>query len=222
MVSLEPLPCAHGFVCTGFEIGSQPCQTFRDKYCTKILLANFRKIASSYEVIQKGTVLLYMINPPLTHTYRCFFSPSLDLSVHIADSLTPDGSSQMPTLDIPLKFCAPRAFASGSSLGHVPAHLASPGDCGAAGALLHARLEPGDHWHLCPDRDGSWYGAFSLLSGPGGALQAQHVWSARHVVAMAPLRAIHALFKCDLSAEARFFNIQVLARTLLWLVKMKV
>lgn len=92
----------------------------------------------------------------------------------------------MPILDISSKFCAPRAaWASGSSLGHVPAHLASPGNCGAAGALLHARLELGDHWHLCPDRDGSWYGVFSLPSGLGGPLWTYHVWSAHHVPSMA-------------------------------------
>lgn len=111
------------------------------------------------------------VNPTNSYVQRfMFFFPSLDLSVHTADSLTPDGSPLMPSLGIPLKLCAPRAIASGSSLGHVPAHLASPGDCGTAGALLHARLELGDHWHLRPDRDGSWYGAFSLPSGSGGTL----------------------------------------------------
>ena len=94
------------------------------------------------------------------------------LFVQIADSLTPD-DSQIPIPGISLKLCASRAaWASGSSLGHVPAHLAAPGNRGTAGALLHAFLELGDRWHLCPNRDGSWYGAFSLPSGLGGALQA--------------------------------------------------
>lgn len=114
----------------------------------------------------------------------------------------------MPALGIPLKLCEPRAFASGSSLRHVPAHLASPGHCRAAGALLHARLELGDHWHLCADRDGSWYGAFSLPSGSGRALRAWPGRSAQHGSAKASVRAA-----CTRSKRDRYADAGLLART---------
>lgn len=92
------------------------------------------------------------------------FSPSLLCSHHW---FTPCWCfPQLSVLGISSKLCTPRAtWAFGPSLGHVPAHLASPGHRRAARAFLHASLEFGDHRHLCPDRDGSWYSVFSLPSG---------------------------------------------------------
>lgn len=150
------------------------------------------------------------VNPAqLTHVYGSFFFfssfPCFMCShcwfVH-AWSLF----SQMPTLGIPLKLCEPRAFASGSSLGHVPTHLASAGHCRAAGALLHTRLELGDHWQLCPDRDGPWYGAFSLPSGSGRAVRAWLGRSAQHGLAKAYVRTPCTRLKCDRYADTRLFT----------------
>lgn len=142
------------------------------------------------KVMQKEAVLPSAVKPTqLTHIYgRFFFFLSLSCFIcsHCWFAHTWWLLSPMPTLGIPLKRYEPsRAFASGSSLRHVPTHLTSPGHCGAAGALLHARLELGDHWHLRTDRDGSWYDAFSLPSGLSGALWAWPVWSARHRLAKA-------------------------------------
>lgn len=41
---------------------------------------------------------------------------------------------------------------SGPAPGDVSDHAAQPGLAESAGHLLHARLEPGDCRHLCPDR----------------------------------------------------------------------
>lgn len=179
MQGWTPLPASHVFAAQASELAARArqdrlCQSRAAEEPTSRPLKKNEICRELVKVIRKGAALPpMMMSTQLIHTYRRFFFSFLWLCSHCRFSHTWWLFSQMPVLGVASKFCAPRAaWASGSPLGHVLAHFTPPGDRGAAGALLHSRLELGDHWHLCPDRDGPWYGAFSLPSGLGGALQA--------------------------------------------------
>lgn len=58
---------------------------------------------------------------------------------------------------VPLQLCTPGpSWAPWPALRHVLAHSAEPGYFRAAGTILHACLEPGDHWNICSDWNGTW------------------------------------------------------------------
>lgn len=103
----------------------------------------------------------------LTHE-SFFFSFCLFLNLHHESScLLPSHNIPftLPSCDNSSQLCSPwTAWTSGPSPGHVPPHSSHPGHPRAAGSLLHACLEPGDHWHLCPDWNGPWYSTFSKCS----------------------------------------------------------
>lgn len=101
----------------------------------------------------------------LIYTWFFFFFFILFSNLHHQSScLLPSHNIAftLPSHDTSSQLCSSwTAWTSGPSSGHVPPHSSHPGNPRAAGSLLHACLEPGDHWHLCPDGNGPWYSTFT-------------------------------------------------------------